>query len=284
MLSLRVATSCLVSVVLWGCGDDRPDHYVGPPLERKDMWAKPAPETAGPQTLTKGLACTQFEATAEFEDGHLHVDLKTDLPEDVEVSITVTRDYTEVGSEETYSLDYLDDDSKVADWTTGRDFDLSNTAALERFEEKREEWAAMGIDKEINRFSQAIEVWMLIRLSEPKTSGTCKLSESGDLEQTWEFKYPLAAKLKPVQTLNPEGLVKGDRFRLTQETPLMPSPDPADPMAALAQVVMVPAKSLVEVRSVSEVKGSRWYAVNVNKSRGWFNSTALIGQDLKRSK
>lgn len=283
MLDFRASTLCLIGALTCGCGGDRPAPDAGPKPAAKAKQETP-PNKPKPKTLVSGLECTKFEATAEFESGRLHVELDTDLPADVEVSLSVSRSYTEVGNESTYSIDYLDDDSKVADWSSGRDFHLSNEVALDRFAEKREKWAASGIDKEIEKFSESIEVWLLIRLSKPKASGTCKPTEHGNVEQTWEFKYPLDAKPPPVRALNPEGLVKGDRFPLTKQTPLMPSPDPTDPAAALAQVVMVPAKALVEVKAVRKVKGNTWYEVTVNRKRGWFNSTALIGQDLKREK
>jgi hypothetical protein len=82
---------------------------------------------------------------------------------------------------------------------------------------------------------------------------------------------------------DPTTLVVGRSYILDRETPLMPEPDPADPLAALAKMKKIPAGSTFSVLSKTDVAGKPWYAVRTALNgavTGWFNSTALAGQAL----
>ena len=86
---------------------------------------------------------------------------------------------------------------------------------------------------------------------------------------------------------DPNGLLDGGTYRIDRDTPLMPEPDPDDPLAALKLVKIARAGgSLRVVRT--EVHGPRiWYRVRTEDAAtgvehvGWVNSAALHGQALE---
>jgi hypothetical protein len=80
---------------------------------------------------------------------------------------------------------------------------------------------------------------------------------------------------------DPNTLVVGRSYVLDRETPLMPDPEPADPVAALAQMKKLPKGSTFSIVSKRVVSGKPWYAVRTDLGSGWFNSIALAGQGLE---
>lgn len=86
-------------------------------------------------------------------------------------------------------------------------------------------------------------------------------------------------------------LQPGECYQLSKETPLMPSPNPLRPLAALKKARYIPEKYIINIRKIWMEHGGPWYYVNVRDPggkyllcSGWINSIALIGQDLKRKK
>ncbi len=76
-------------------------------------------------------------------------------------------------------------------------------------------------------------------------------------------------------------LVIGRSYVLDRQTALMPDPDPVDPMAALRLVKQVPPGSAFSVLGTRTVSGGLWYQIRTALGGGWFNSSALLGQDIK---
>ncbi|HVH44498.1 MAG TPA: hypothetical protein VM925_19225, partial [Labilithrix sp.] len=96
----------------------------------------------------------------------------------------------------------------------------------------------------------------------------------------------LAHKKTPVALFGGKGstdvsaLAIGKSYVLDRETPLMPDPDPADPIAAIAKMKKVPAGSSFSILGKRSVGNALWYQVKVGSDTGWFNKTALLGQTL----
>ncbi len=90
--------------------------------------------------------------------------------------------------------------------------------------------------------------------------------------------------------VDPYQLVIGTKYCLSRKTPLMPSLNPADPIAAIQQMKQIPKGGVFKVLETVKKRNSPWYKViafNQRKQRigtGWINSTALLGQELKACK
>jgi len=85
--------------------------------------------------------------------------------------------------------------------------------------------------------------------------------------------------------VDPCDLKVGKFYRITEETPLMSTNRPSDPMKELAKTVYLPAGTSFRVLSIDEpISGNPWYMVDAalvqGSTRGYINCVALIGQDL----
>lgn len=82
--------------------------------------------------------------------------------------------------------------------------------------------------------------------------------------------------------VDPNTLVVGRSYVLTRKTPLMPDPDPADSVGAIALMKQVPPGTRFSVKGKRTVNGSLWYQVQpVGFGAGWFKVGALYGQNLE---
>ena len=86
--------------------------------------------------------------------------------------------------------------------------------------------------------------------------------------------------------IDPLKLQMGWSYRLSKETPLTPDPDPSKVLSALAEAKRIGAGGVIEVLSRKTVRNTLWYYVRVQTKDsiigGWINSTALMGQDIRR--
>jgi len=79
-------------------------------------------------------------------------------------------------------------------------------------------------------------------------------------------------------------LKKGESFRLTKETMLMPDPNPKNPITALHKAKKIPAGSKITILNIAINRNTVWYYVEVINSLkkipdvGWIISMALLGQ------
>jgi len=91
-----------------------------------------------------------------------------------------------------------------------------------------------------------------------------------------EERYPL--------DLTQQSLRVGQVFQLSEETPLMPELEPADPMAALQRMRRLPPRTTIKVLKLAMKRQTQWYLVEAKSpskaslGSGWINSIALIGQ------
>ena len=84
----------------------------------------------------------------------------------------------------------------------------------------------------------------------------------------------------PSDFLDPTELQPGEQYTLSRKTPVMPDPDPADPMAAMDLMSYVPPGTVMVIKGTRSVDGHLWYEVTTDGDWGWVNSTALFGQGL----
>ena len=108
------------------------------------------------------------------------------------------------------------------------------------------------------------------------------LSESKRKEVFWMF---FGAEDIADRHLYPtDSLTIGQSFILSEQTPLMPELEPADPMAAIPQIKQLPPGTRIIVINTVLKGGVPWYEVRALSSAGsplgsgWINSMALKGQ------
>ncbi|MDG1286334.1 MAG: SH3-like domain-containing protein [Rickettsiales bacterium] len=82
--------------------------------------------------------------------------------------------------------------------------------------------------------------------------------------------------------IDPNTLEVGKTYRLSQKTPIVPSYDPVSPEQAIKQIWYAKKNSQIKIIKRHKERNVMWYQVSViGKKRGWVNSIALFGQDLK---
>ncbi len=82
-----------------------------------------------------------------------------------------------------------------------------------------------------------------------------------------------------------EHLQVGKKYKLSKETPLMPELEPTNPIAALGEVMYIPAGETIEILQVVIKQGTPWYYVNAQGiGEGWISSAALRGQFQEEEK
>jgi hypothetical protein len=96
-----------------------------------------------------------------------------------------------------------------------------------------------------------------------------------DLDSTAEDTgvAPSMAQAKTTVFIDPTALEIGATYTLSKRTPIMPSYEVSD----LSGIVYANPGDSITITRMQMVRNIVWYQVE----RGWVNSTALIGQDLK---
>jgi hypothetical protein len=84
--------------------------------------------------------------------------------------------------------------------------------------------------------------------------------------------------------IDPRELKTGATYSISKQTPLMPELNPADPIAALDKTIVLPVKSEFRITATGKRANSIWYQVTTKHGDGWINSTALLGQEISRTK
>jgi hypothetical protein len=177
----------------------------------------------------------------------------------------------------------LSDKATVGEWRDRR-IELDNEAWLRKFRENRERQGALGLAGEIREIGDYIEVGATIPIGQGIEGGLT--DEIGAISRDVRLDYPLSsrghnsAKAAPLR-VNPQELKAQRSYRLSEETPLMPEFEPADPLAAIAKMRKIRAGSVFTVLEVRTKRGTPWYRVRVDRAEGWINSTALLAQRVE---
>lgn len=96
------------------------------------------------------------------------------------------------------------------------------------------------------------------------------------------------------EAIDPYTLIPGYVYTLSRDTPLMPEPNPRDPIGATIGAIKLAKKvgagGAVKVVGVFSLAGVVWYEVYIEDAAtgvthmGWISSRALIGQDLQEKR
>lgn len=254
----------------------------------------------------RGVVCDRFELRHELNGTDLLLWIDTDLPDAGELSVSVNRMYHEVGVSDAYSRSYFDSVEPVSRWRQPRRISLDAESWKANLKAHQDEMAAIGSDMafEIASIEDNVEIRAILHLNQddprfggrgnPNLSGTAT-SRSGAknvlVEAEARIRFPLAGLPPASKSLRAsyDGLVTGESYRLSHETPLMPVRSVSgrsfeESMDAIGSMVYLPAGTVVRVKAVDRGP-TPWYQVEVKSDRrmsGWINSGALIQQEIFR--
>ena len=260
------------------------------------------------ESSERGVVCDRFELRYELDGTDLLLWIDTDLPDEGELSVTVDRMYYEVSVSDAYSREYFHKFELVSRWREPRRISLDAESWKANLKAHQNKMAAIGGDMafEIASIEDSVEIRAILHLNQddprfggrgnPNLSGKAT-SRSGEknvlVEAEATIEFPLAGSPPASRSTRAsyDGLVAGESYRLSHETPLMPGRSVSgksfeESMDSIGKMLYLPAGTVIHVKA--EDHGSTpWYQVEVESDRrvsGWINSVALMQQEINRVK
>ena len=252
----------------------------------------------------QGIVCDRFELRWELDGTDLLLAIDTDLPDEGELSVSVGRTYYEVGSDDAYSRDYFSEFELVSRWRKPRRIALDADAWKADLKAHQNQMAAVGDDLafEIARIEDNIEIRAVLHINQddPRFGGRGNPSLSGEatsrmgngesvlVEAEASVEFPLDGPPPSSRSSRApyDGLVTGESYRLSQETPLMPGRNATGSLDFLEKMLSLPAGTIIRVKAIDRSGTELWYhaaLVGNEHITGWINSIALIGQQIDRA-
>ena len=254
-------------------------------------------------TADAQVVCNKFKLITKVTGSVLGIAVDTDLPDNTVVMLSVSRSYLEKGNLAEYAVDYFSEKSTIGEWKSTHSISIASTKWKSALRAKREEMSRLGLGFEVASISDKVDVRMVVPIRQPDprfgdrnsnlTGEAVKTTGLRVVEDEIEIEYPLDSQpvVEPSSpSLNPLELKIGQAYIVSRQTPLMPSHSPADPNAALQRMKQIPKGGSFKVLETVKKNGSPWYKVvaydqrKKRIGRGWINSVALLGQELKTFK
>ena len=227
----------------------------------------------------------QFEVDCSLNGNLLDASILTDLPDNIEVSLIVSRSYWEKGNSVEYSVDYLYEKAAIGKLKNIQNIYLDNKKWQADLATKQKDMAALGLGFDVDKISDSIEIRAVVPSSNDPFPN---FKEKGMSQYGITLYYPMNGKVEAKSKYgNYQSLEKGRTYSVSKVTPLMPELNPTDPIQAMNKMKKLPQGTRIKILNVKAKNNTPWYEVetyNVNDpmvGKGWINSTALIGQELK---
>ena len=132
----------------------------------------------------QGIVCDRFEFRWELDGTDLLLAIDTDLPDEGGLSVSVSRTYYEVGSDDAYSRYYFSEFEPVSRWREPRRIALDADAWKADLTAHQNQMAAVGADLafEISRIEDSIEIRAVLHINQddPRFGGRGNPCLSGE--------------------------------------------------------------------------------------------------------
>ena len=287
-----IAAAVLAASLCAGCESDTKLAPVQVPVSQEPITAPLTP-----------IVSDLFEVKGNLQGNQVTFWLETDLPDDVVVSGRVSRDFVVRNSEGTDEsfIPYWDEDTTVGALRSPRkvtfdDHHFANEVA------KRLKLLTMADETSIiESINQSVVVDLhvfpvhqpaaLLGKGNNNLTGAVVYNHVGNnnIEGNLAFPSKLSVAVKARSDwIDPERLQVGHRYEVSQRTSVMPEFSSMNQLVDLAQMVIVPAGTLIEIRRVERSKDAHRYLVRAegdsSATAGWVNVNALLGQTLAEVK
>ncbi|MFH2032175.1 MAG: SH3 domain-containing protein [Bacteroidota bacterium] len=248
------------------------------------------------------IICDRFKINEKITNSSLNLSVDTDLPDNTIIMVSVSRLYWEPNNSSAYSEDYFSEKSTVGKWKSNQVIPINSKIWKEALSAKQKQMSRLGFGFDVESISNNITIRMVVPINQSnpmfgeKNVNLCGKAVINKgiriVEDEIKIDYPLDSPpigKSQYSNLNPLDLEIGQIYILSKQTPLMPSLNPDDPIAALEQIKQIPKGGEFKVLEMVNKNNNPWYKViafNQSKSRigtGWINSTALLSQKLEIS-
>jgi hypothetical protein len=227
----------------------------------------------------------QFKVKYSLNENLLNISIITDLPDNIELSLSVNRSMWEKGdSESAYSIEYFSENMSVGELKNSRQIALNKDIWQSNLSKEQKRLALLNIDLEVEKISDSINIEAIVMSSnipEPKFK-----DKKVGLNETFIY-YPLKGNIITESEYGSfQSLKMGKTYLISAITPLMPELNPSDPIVAVAKMREIVKGNRIKILKIASKTNVPWYKVRVydkeNKSTGigWINSYALLKQEL----
>ena len=90
------------------------------------------------------IICDKFSISHTFENGKLEMNLKTDLPDNTIIMVSVSRSHCEKGDDAEYPIEYFSEKSTVGNWKLKKTIFLNNKKWQEKLTRKNRQQSERG--------------------------------------------------------------------------------------------------------------------------------------------
>ena len=230
-----------------------------------------------------------FDVEYRLKGDRLQIAVRTDLGDPAVLMVSVSRSYQERGSDETYPIDYFSEKSTVGAWRHPRTIQINNTTWRSQLAKRQRTLAAAGEPFTVSRIDGEIQISLVVPVRQKPPFRPLNANLKGKvvkqehslriIEKDVSVPYSLDdSKVGQAEFGDLNHLQVGKTYSVPAEIPLMPSPNPADPLAAIAATKHLRAGRTFTVLEARKQDNTPWYRVRTTLGVGWINSTALIGK------
>lgn len=245
------------------------------------------------------LVTDTFEIDHEWRADTLLLSLRTDLPDNTDLMVSVDRYYWRDAMSDTYSIPYLTADSHVGAWEDEtRRVLINDNFWRDSLTAHQRQMARIEMPFKVREIGDSIHIDFVVpvvqddpRFGERNADLVGAAVDTAGLrvvEEQIALHKPLGKAPPPSPWVPRTELKPGHSYVLSEEAPLVPAVEPKDPVAAAVATITLPSGAVVTVREVRSKDGTPWYRVEASApsgrrvGEGWINSAALIGQAIRR--
>lgn len=234
---------------------------------------------------TENIIYLEFNIDHSLHGNTMNISLKTDLPDDIKVTLSVSRSYWEKGNSSEYSVDYMSEQSTIGNWKKEHKILINNEKWKSDLASKQQELSAVGLGFDVDRVSDSIEIYAVVPYSNDPYPN---FKEKKLVKDEIKIYLPIGRTVaKESVYANYQSLEQGKTYSISKTTPLMQEFESSDAMAAIDKMKELISGNRITILSIKEKNSNPWYEVNVTDKKrnkigeGWINSTALIGQEIR---
>lgn len=254
-------------------------------------------------TAALGVVCNKFKIVTNVTGSMLELSVDTDLPDNTDVMVSVSRYYFEKGNKEEQSVEYFSEKGKIGKWRSKQKISLDADMWKSALKEKQKELARIGLGFDVSSISDKITIQMIVPINQADpvfgkqnsnlAGKAVKTSGLRIVEDEVKIKYPLHSPpvgksfFKNVVRANPFKLEIGRTYSLSRQTPFLPPNSPSDPFEAMKHLKQIPQGGAIRILGATKDKNNPKYDViafdpsGQEIGRGLVTGNALVGQELE---
>jgi hypothetical protein len=117
-------------------------------------------------TVALGVVCNKFKIVTNLTGSILELSVDTDLPDNTDVMVSVSRFYFEKGNKEEQSEDYFSEKGKIGKWRSKQKISLDADMWKSALKEKQKEMARIGLGFDVSSISDKITIQMIVPINQ----------------------------------------------------------------------------------------------------------------------